>query len=239
MPESRRRPGPRGDIDVRTLLIDTAEELFGLTSVDAVSLRGIARAAEVAPAALTHHFTSKEALVAAVIRRRSGPLGATLRERLQDLRDQPDAPTAGDLVGAILPPVANLLESEPRGGLYWLKTLNSLALRGSGIWATELSGDNGVPELFLAVAARALPELSEMERRQRAVIAMFSMLAALAGADLPGYGSPLGAYGVDQDFLRQLAIFTSAGLQHGGPTASHQGLNGLTANWMTRYGVMP
>ncbi|GJF08052.1 hypothetical protein NGTWS0302_19330 [Mycolicibacterium cyprinidarum] len=218
MPESRRRPGPRGDVDVRTLLVDTAEELFGSTSVDAVSLRSIARAAEVAPGALTHHFSSKWALVVAVVRRRSDPLGAELLRRLRHLRDQEQTPSASDLVDAILPPVADVLNLDPKGGLHWLKTLNSLALRGSSIWATQLSGDKfgpdgGVADLFLAVAARALPELSDEQRRQRAVIAMFSMLAALAGADLPGYGSPLGADGVDPDFLLQLAAFTSAGLQ--------------------------
>ena len=41
---------------------------------------------------------------------------------------------------------------------------------------------------------------------------MFSMLAALAGADLPAYGQPLGPDGLDPAFVEQLAVFTSAGL---------------------------
>src|SRR5688572_25447298 len=70
-----RRPGPRSDVDVPTALVDAAEQLFGSASVDAVSLRAVARAAGVAPAALTHYFPDKTALVEAVLRRRADPVG--------------------------------------------------------------------------------------------------------------------------------------------------------------------
>ena len=43
------RRGPRNDVDVPTMLLDTAERLFGPQSMHEVSLRAVAREAGVAP----------------------------------------------------------------------------------------------------------------------------------------------------------------------------------------------
>jgi AcrR family transcriptional regulator len=194
------------------MLLDTAEELFGTAGVDVVSLRSVARAAGVAPAALTHHFPSKRALVEAVVLRRGRPVGDAVRERLGGLQGRDDLATR-DLVEAVLLPFVDELDREPVRAVRWLKILVNLALNEDEIVTRELVGDVDVTALFLN-AAQAIPALRGTAA-ERAGIAMFSMLTALAGADLGGYGKPIGPDGLDPAYVEQLALFTSGGLEAG------------------------
>jgi AcrR family transcriptional regulator len=210
--ESPRRRGPRVDVDVRTTLLDTAEELFGTAGVEVVSLRSVARAAGVAPAALTHHFGSKRALVEAVVLRRARPVGDAVRDRLGALQGRDDL-TTRELVEAVLLPFVDELNREPVRAVRWLKILVTLALNEDEVVTNELAGDVDVTVLFLT-AAQAIPALRRTAP-ERAGIAMFSRLTALAGADLRGYGNPIGQDGLDPAYVEQLALFTSGGLEAG------------------------
>jgi AcrR family transcriptional regulator len=211
MSASPRRRGPRIDVDVREALLDTAEELFGTAGVDVVSMRAVAREAGVAPAALTHHFPSKRALVEAVVLRRARPVGDDVRHRVLALQGRDDL-TARDLVDAVLVPFVEELDREPVRAVRWLKILVTLALNEDEIVTKELVGDVDVTALFLGAAA-SVPELADAALGQRAGIAMFSMLTALAGADLGGYGRPIGPAGLDPAYVEQLARFTAGGLE--------------------------
>lgn len=207
----RRRRGPRVDVDVRVVLLETAEELFGTEGVDAVSLRSVARAAGVAPAALTHHFPSKRDLLEAVVLGRGGRVGDDIRTRLRALQGRTDL-TTRDLVEAVLLPFVDEIARDPDGGVRWLRIVITLALNGDEIIAAQVAGEDDIADLFVGAAAgvRGLPPNAV---ELRASIAMFSMLSALATADLGGYGRPVGADGLDPEFVDQLALFTSAGLQ--------------------------
>jgi len=196
---------------VREALLDTAEELFGTAGVEVVSLRAVAREAGVAPAALTHHFPSKRALVEAVVLRRARPVGDGVRARLGALQGRDDV-TARDLVEAVLVPFVEELNREPVGAVRWLKILVTLALNEDEIVMKELVNEVDVTALFVGAAA-STPGLRDSVVGQRAGIAMFSMLAALAGSDLGGYGRPIGPGGLDPAYVEQLATFTSGGLE--------------------------
>jgi AcrR family transcriptional regulator len=209
--DPQRRRGPRLDVDVPEALLDTAEELFGTAGVDAVSLRAVAREAGVAPAALTHHFPSKRALVEAVVLRRGRPVGDGVRRRLGELQGRPGL-TARDLVDAVLVPFVEELDREPVRAVRWLKILVTLALNEDEIVMRELVAEGDVSALFLG-AALSVPGLHDAAVSQRAGIAMFSMLTALAGADLRGYGRPIGPTGLDPAYVEQLAVFTAGGLE--------------------------
>jgi AcrR family transcriptional regulator len=211
--QPQRRRGPRVDVDVREALLDTAEELFGTAGVEVVSMRAVARAAGVAPAALTHHFPSKRALLEAVVLRRGRPVGDGVRARLGELQHRDDL-TARDLVDAVLMPFVEELDREPLAAVRWLKILVTLALNEDEIVTNELVNGVDVTDLFLRAAA-SVPALRDNVHGQRAGIAMFSMLTALAGADLGGYGRPIGPGGLDPAYVEQLALFTSGGLEAG------------------------
>ncbi|CAN5330025.1 TetR family transcriptional regulator [soil metagenome] len=64
MARTGRRPA---GTDTRALILDAAREQFAQTGYDAVSLRGIARAAGVDPALVHHYFDGKSALFAEVL----------------------------------------------------------------------------------------------------------------------------------------------------------------------------
>ena len=196
---------------MREALLDTAEELFGNAGVEVVSMRAVAREAGVAPAALTHHFPSKRALVEAVVLRRARPVGDGVRRRLAALQDRDDL-TARDLVDAVLVPFVEELDREPVGAVRWLKILVTLALNEDEIVMNELVHEVDVSALFLRAAA-STAGLGEAVVGPRAGIAMFSMLTALAGADLEGYGRPIGPDGLDPAYVEHLAAFTSGGLE--------------------------
>jgi hypothetical protein len=121
-----------------------------------------------------------------------------------------------DVVEALLTPHLQLLRTEPGHGLSWLKVMTQLALDDDPIWREALDGDPGLPELFVAAADRAIPGLHTKQVRQRAALAMYSMIAALASADLPAYLRPLGPNGLDEDWVEQLIEFTCGGLRGSG-----------------------
>jgi len=207
---TQRRRGPRVDVDVRVVLLETAEELFGTEGVDAVSLRSVARAAGVAPAALTHHFPSKRDLLEAVVLGRGGRVGDDIRARLGALQDKTDL-AARDLVEAVLLPFVDELNRDPAKAVHWLRIVITLALNGDPIIARQVAGEGDITDLFVTAATGSALPPSAVELR--APIAMFSMLSALATADLGGYGRPIGPRGIDPEFVEQLTLFTSCGLQ--------------------------
>jgi len=210
-----RRPGPRSDVDVPAVLVDAAEHLFGRTSVDAVSLRSVARAAGVAPAALTHYFPDKTALVEAVLERRAEPLGIEVRERLTALVEAEEDPQVVDLVEAVVRPFVAILDADPVAGLAWMKLFTALGLAEDPLWLRDVGRTPSIADLYAQVLQRALPGVRGDELYRRVGIAMYSMLSALAGVDLAGYGHPISEQGVDPRFVDQLVVFTSAGLAAG------------------------
>lgn len=210
-----RRPGPRSDVDVPTALLDAAEQLFGSASVDAVSLRAVARAAGVAPAALTHHFPDKTALVEAVLRRRADPVGQEVRDRLTALVEAEEDPVVRDLVEAVVHPFVAVLNAEPVAGLAWMKLFTSLGLSEEPMWLRGVGRAPSIADLYAQVLQRALPGVRGDELYRRVGIAMYSLLSALAGVDLAGYGHPISSEGLDPRFVDQLVVFTSAGLAAG------------------------
>jgi AcrR family transcriptional regulator len=210
-----RRPGPRSDVDVPTALVDAAELLFGTTSVDAVSLRAVARQAGVAPAALTHYFPDKAALVEAVLRRRADPVGEEVRERLAALATAEQDPRPVDLVEAVVRPFVAVLDADPVAGLAWMKLFTALGLAEEPMWLRGVGRAPSIAELYAQVLQRALPGVRGEDLYRRVGIAMYSMLSALAGVDLAGYGHPISSEGLDPRFVDQLVVFTSAGLAAG------------------------
>lgn len=210
-----RRPGPRVDVDVPVLLVSTAERMFAEQGIGSVSLRAVAREAGVAPAAVSYHYSSKPALVAAVIARRELQVGQQMRDGLTRLIESEEPVTVRDLVDALMQPFVDLLASEPVTGLHWLKIFSRLALTDDPIFLAGISREPNLPDLFWAASARALPDVDDDVQR-RVGLGVYGMITALAGADLTGYGRPLGADGVlDRDFVEQLARFTAAGISLG------------------------
>jgi AcrR family transcriptional regulator len=209
MPPGRR--GPRSDIDVRRRLIDTAENLLGAQPWEPVSLRAIAREAGVAPAALMHYFPTREDLLEALLAKRFGTVRTSMRNRLTALIEQQAPVRVEDVVAAAIQPVVDVVDADPLGGFRWVRIFNHLALIQSPVW-TKTVNEPGLVRLYLKAAARAMPNLTDVEVQRRTMISLNSALTTLANADLDAYGRPLDANGLDPLFVEQLLLFTSAGL---------------------------
>jgi AcrR family transcriptional regulator len=209
MPPGRR--GPRSDIDVRQLLIDTAESLIGAQPWEPVSLRAIAREAGVAPAALLHHFATRDELLEALLAKRFGAVRTAMTTRLTTLIEQDGVVGVEDIVAATIQPVVDVVDADPVGGFCWVRIFNHLALIQSPVW-TKTVNEPGLVGLYLKAAARAMPNLTDVEVQRRTMISLNSALTTLANADLDAYGRPLDADGLDPLFVEQLLLFTSAGL---------------------------
>lgn len=208
-----RRRGPRTDVDSRALIVDVAERMFGDATIDAVSLRAVAREAGLGTRAVTYHFASKRDLVAAVVHRRSGPFARATEAGLTALVNQQDPPSVRDVVESILIPFVTMLGEDPRGALRWIKVFTQLVLTEDELFFDQLGTNPSITELFVSATARALPEISDEKVQRRAGIAMYSMITSLAGADRLAYGQALGEAGLDPDWVEQLVVFTTAGLQ--------------------------
>lgn len=222
--EATRRPGPRTDVSARDQILDMAEELFAANAPEAISLRAVARAADVAPAAVNYHFAHKAGLLEAVFARRTPLVAEAIRTRLALVCEcEPGEPTSRDLVEAILLPFVELVAANPIGGFRWLKIFVRLAMQQHPLWVAEVDRTPDLPTLFLDAASRALPELSSLEALQRMGIAMFTMLSALGNADLAAYGPAVSGEGFHPRFVEQLVVFTAAGLAGSSPAAASAG----------------
>jgi AcrR family transcriptional regulator len=212
IPQAQRSRGPRSDVDVRELILDVTEAMAGETNPDAVTLRAIAREASVAPRALSYHFATKQSLLEAVIRRRSGMISESIKERLVSLRDRKGPVSVREAVDALLLPIVELIEREPVGGVRWMRIYLTLSHTEDASQAVQVGFDPEVAGLFFEVAARALGAAPEEGARRRITIGVLAMLEVLARVDQPRYGRPLRDSGLDADFVEQVAIFTSAGI---------------------------
>lgn len=197
---------------MRSELLDAAEQLFGATSVDAVSMRAVAREAGVTQTAVMYHFSDKPSLVNAVLRRRAEPVGDAVRDALVALAEHPEPPSVEELVWAVMRPLVVVLNENPTSGIAWMKLLNTLAVTEDADWLRGVGRSPSIGDLFTAVFDRIVPGPATLERYQRVGIAMYSMLDALAGADSAGYGRPLTDEGLDPGFVCELVSFVSSGL---------------------------
>lgn len=207
-----KRRGPRNDVDVREVILDVTEAMAGHTNPDAVSLRAIAREANVAPRALSYHFATKRSLLEAVIQRRSGMISESIKVRLVPLHARRGAVSVREAVDTVLLPIVELIEREPVAGVRWMRVFSTLIQTEDPSRVALAGFDPEVIGLLREVMERALGDAADAGARQRIMLGMLGMLEALTRVDRPVYGQPLGESGLDPDFVEQLAVFTSAGI---------------------------
>ena len=210
--QTQRRRGPRSDVDVRELILDVTEAMAGHSTPVAVSLRAIAREANVAPRALYYDFATKRSLLEAVVRRRSGVISESINERLVPLRDREGAVSVREAVDAVLLPIVELIEREPIAGVRWMRVFSTLSQSEDPSRVAQAGFDPEVIRLLIEVTERAVGGAPDAGARRRIMLGMHSMVEAFTRADRPVYGQPLRKSGLDPDFVEQLAIFTSAGI---------------------------
>ncbi|MCC7156330.1 MAG: TetR family transcriptional regulator [Bryobacterales bacterium] len=149
--------------DTKERILDAAEKLFADHGVTATSLRQITAAAGVNLAAVNYHFQSKDALAAAVLRRKLEPIN---EERLRRL-DELEASAAGPLeLEAVLDCfVQPVFEARYRKGLgHFPRFMARLSIE-PGEWVASVLQPSLGPLLvrFFGAFQRALPQADPQE----------------------------------------------------------------------------
>lgn len=143
----------------RERILDAAEELFALHGYDGVTLRRIARRAEVDVALASYHFGKKLDLFQAVFERRAALLNQNRREALHRCQAAagPAGPSVEQIIEAFLRPLELAQETGDSGWRHYLALI--AYINNSPYWGPKMMSrlfDSLVQE-FIAALGRALP----------------------------------------------------------------------------------
>ncbi|MFE3258422.1 TetR family transcriptional regulator [Nocardia sp. NPDC059091] len=175
----------------RERLLAAAEQLLLTEPYDEVSVRAVCAAAGANPAAVHYHFGSKEALVAALIEARLGPLWEEGLGRATGGRDSVPA-----VVDTILAPFQELA-ADPLGRLH----LRLLARFVLGRHQTSWQG----PWFRMDSWTPLLPELRAGEAGRRWMLAFDLIIMRFGAPEIEDHGMP-------EPALTALRNFVVAGL---------------------------
>lgn len=197
-------------------ILDAAERLFSKQGYAATSLRSIIADAGVNLAAVHYHFHSKEALLEAVILRRSIPAN---QERLALLdkceREAGGRPPALEkVIEAFLAPTFRMARDPASGGMVFMRLLGRIHAEGDMLSRIVLSHFGDALGRFAIAMRRALPDLPPGELYWRLNFAIGALGQALRGGsrDL-GLITDLSVASDSEIALEQLVTFLSAGFR--------------------------
>ncbi|MFC8529738.1 TetR/AcrR family transcriptional regulator [Nocardia sp. NPDC057227] len=185
----------RAETGTRERILTSAERLLLEAGYDRVSVRAVCAAAGLNPAAVHYHFGSKEALVAALLEARLGPLWQTT---LDDLAV--GSPDVRAVVTALIAPLAELA-ADPTGRLY-LHLLARLVLGRRPVrWAATWFR----LDPWVALLRDLVPGLNAATAKRRWLLAFDLVLGQ--------FGDPLaGDRVLSPAAVAALTAFVSAGL---------------------------
>lgn len=159
--KARRTKGPRNTLvpGTREIILDVAEELFAIQGFHGVSIRDIARRAEVNSALIHYYFTSKVELFETVFNRRASLIN---KERLE-LLDQYERREGENVTveGAVASFANPLLDHLANGGKGWQNFFSILAqVNNTPDWGGELIGRyfDPVVQRLIEIVQKALPD---------------------------------------------------------------------------------
>ena len=123
------RPPP----STKERLLRTAERLFALRGIDAVSMRSICIEADQRNnTALQYHYGDKQNLVEAILADRMGGINARRQHMLGEIRRNGDEADLSRLVGALVAPFTHQLLDED-GGRYYVRFMAQFFSRGDAV----------------------------------------------------------------------------------------------------------
>ena len=212
----------------KVAILDTAERLFATRGFEATSLRTITSEAGVNLGAVNYHFTSKDALILAVLKRRLKPLSD---ERVA-LLDRFESESGGkplqveQILEAQFRPPLDLLSRPSKSGRYFL-SLQAQILAEQGSYLLPLIQEEFAEKKrrFHEALQRALPELSAEEIHWRLHFAMGAFVHATAHSRVLELASR-GKCTLSQTnaTLRRLITFCAAGFRAKNEGTSDPGL---------------
>jgi AcrR family transcriptional regulator len=207
--------------DTKERILDTAERLFSEQGYAATSLRGIIAAAGVNLAAVHYHFHSKEALLEAVILRRSVPANHQRLALLDRFETEAGGhpPPLEKVIEAFVAPTLHMARDPLGGGMVFMKLLGRLHAEGDLLRRIVTARFGDVLQRFGAALRAALPDLPPEELFWRLNLALGALSQTLRGGstDLETI-SHLSLSFNSETALERLVAFLSAGFRAPVPT---------------------
>lgn len=206
-------------------ILDTAERLFAEHGYAATSLRSIIADAGVNLAAVHYHFHSKEALLEAVILRRSVPANqerVALLDRFEkEAGGQP--PSLEKVIEAFAAPTLQMSRDPQNGSMVFMRLLGRLHAEGDLLPRIITAQFGDVLKRFGAALRAALPDLPPEELFWRLNLAIGALAQTLRGGskDLETI-SDLSLTLNSETALERLVAFLSAGFRAPVPTHAVQ-----------------
>jgi AcrR family transcriptional regulator len=179
----------------REHLLDCAEELYAAHGVGGVSLRAIQAAAGLSVGSLRYHFKTEAELVAAVMERRIEPLMARHEQLLEAVAANPD-PSTGEVLGALIRPLVELLQAEPERGRRYLTLMHRLQV-GHHTAPAFVARWPDFAERAEALLKKSLPHLPHrviafrVDLAWETILGSLSRAADLSAPDLESYAGAL------------------------------------------------
>lgn len=168
-------------------ILDAAERLFAAHGFRATSLRAITSEADANLGAVNYHFSSKDELILAVLRRRLQPMNAA---RIA-LLDEYEAETPGGVLRiekvleALFRPPVELVARRTRSGRYFVQLMAQALAEPSALLEPLIEEEFAEKNRrFHAAMRRALPGLSSDEVHWRLHFAQGVFLHAIAHANV-------------------------------------------------------
>ena len=185
------RTAPRSQkVDRRSLLLQTAEELFADHGIDAVSLNEINKAAgQRNTSAIHYHFGNKERLVQTIIYEHYAAIDEHINTLLDDFEAIPKSRRSPrDLLRALLMPFVAQLDSK-RGINYLLIVRQVLAKSSDMLISGHPEGEDRARLRVFELSRQLLPDLPSPIRRSRMELCaglIFNALASRARGERGG-----------------------------------------------------
>ena len=143
-------------------------------------MRTIQSAAGLSVGSLRYHFKTEADLVAAVMERRLEPIMEHHQKHLEAVRSKAN-PSTGEVIGALIRPLVDLLLSEPERGQRYLTLMHRLQL-GHYTAPVFLARWPDFAESTQGLLKQSLPHLSDATLELRFDLAWETLLGSLARA---------------------------------------------------------
>lgn len=166
------------------LILTTAERLYAERGIDAVSMREISReAGQRNPSALQYHFSTKSALISAILTRRMNELDYRRLEFLNELEGREALTDLRSLIAAMFWPMAESLKPTKRPITEnWYIRFVSEVQRHPEYDLIELGKDGksiGLNRIYMLIG-KQLPQIPAVILQQRFVMAISNGIHALS-----------------------------------------------------------
>ncbi len=198
-------------------ILKATERLVAAKGFEATSLRAITAAAKVNLAAVNYHFSTKDALILAMLNRRLRPVNEARLALLDRFEEEAgDEPVAVEkILEALFRPVLDLVSGRSQSGRDFLRLL-ALALAEPGAYLKPLVEKEFSEKTrrFHRALRRSLPELSDAEAYWRLHFAHGVFLHTVAHSEVLACTSRGRCRITSSDaVLRRIINFCAAGLR--------------------------